>query len=494
MPVGTPRTSLAISPIKKTSMTIIHNYLQRRLFLFSSISALFLLVGCQKQPTLTFGPTYVADNNSANIVVVDTSTTIMSTIFTDSSATAGTGFFMVGNYRDPYLGLISSRAFMQILPPAGLPTLTSFDTYDSIGLILLFKKGNPYYGDTTIPQSFMVSQIDTIFQLANFQRGWFSNSSLPLDPSPLGSVSSVTIQPNIPFTSQQIGDTVKIRLNDALGQQLFNQAFNLNDSIKKSDIWQAWFHGLCISPAPGSQGAIYGFSGGADTTVMRIYYRENSIISTQKYIDFRLTNPGSQFNNITADHSGTALATLNKPTKPVEPPPATLSSTTANASYLQTIGGLDVKLSFPYLNAIAQRPDYLGVLRAVLTVRPVPGSYSTTWRLPPQIGLYSTDQNNTILGIVPAIGSSALQAGNLNLDYFHPLNTTYTYDVTNFVKNQIINNTVGGVSGTQPSLLLSMPAPAGTASFNRAVLADATYPLTQRITLSVYYISLYPHN
>jgi hypothetical protein len=469
-------------------MTIIHNYLQKRLFLLSSLSALFFLVSCQKQPNLVFGSTFVSDNGSANIVLVDTSTAVMSTVYTDSAATAGTGFLMVGNLNDPYCGQISTRAFLQVTPPASQPTLTIFDTYDSIGLILLFKKNNPFYGDTTITQSFVVNQVDTLYQLANYQRGWFSNSSLPLDPNPLGSTSSVTIQPSIPYTSQQAGDTVKIRLNDALGQQIFNQVFNLNDSVRKSDQWLNWFHGLCISPGPGSQGAIYGFQ---DSAVMRIYYRENSIISTQKYIDFGITNKSYQFNNVRADWSGTPLANLKKPTQPVQPPPATPSTATANASYVQTIGGLNVKLAFPYINGIAQRPDYLGVLRAQLTVRPVPGSYSTTWRLPPQIGLFATDQNNDFGGAVPATGTSSLQTGNLNLDYFHPLNTTYTYDVTNFVKALITNP---AINGTQPALLLSVPAPANTASFTRAVLADPTYPLSQRVTLSIYYISLYPHN
>ncbi|HXB94670.1 MAG TPA: hypothetical protein VNU70_05910, partial [Puia sp.] len=145
---------------------------------------------------------------------------------------------------------------------------------------------------------------------------------------------------------------------------------------------------------------------------------------------------------------------------------------------------------FPFLNAIAQRPDYIGILRAELTVRPVPGSFSNMWRLPPQIGLYGTDQNNLPQAPILATGTSAPQSGNLALDYFHPLNTAYTYDVTNFVKQQIINT---GVSTIQPGLMLTVPPPAGTTSFTRAVLADATYPVTQRVTLSVYYISLYPH-
>ena len=468
-------------------MTIINHYLnKRRLFLLSSLSALSLLVGCQKQPTLTFGPTYVADNNGANIVLVDTSTAIMSTLFTDSTATAGTGFLMVGNYRDAYFGEVSTRAFLQVTPPAAPPTITLFDNYDSIALIMIFKRANPYYGDSTLVQSFDVNQVDSTYQLGSFQRGWFSNSSLPINPVPLGS-TSVRIAPNIPSTSQGAGDTVLIRLNDALGEQLFNMIYNRSDSILKPTNWLNWFNGLCVSPGPGSQGAIYGFQ---DSAVMRIYYRENGVTSIQKFIDFELTNKSNQFNNIKEDWSGTALANLIKPTEQAQAPPATLSTATAHASYLQPIGGLDVKLNFPFLNGIAQRPDYIGILRAELIVRPVPGSFSNTWRLPPQIGLYSTDQNNVPQAPILATGSGALQTGSLVLDYFHPLNTAYAYDVTNFVKQQITNTSTNGI---QPGLILTVAPPAGTTSFTRAVLADATYPVSQRVTLSVYYISLYPH-
>lgn len=470
-------------------MTIIHNYLKREwLFLLSSIPALFLLVGCQKQPSLTFGSTYIADNGSADIVLVDTTTPIMSTVYVDSTATAGTGYLMVGNYQDSYLGKVSTRSFFQIAPPASPPTITLFDTYDSIALIMRFIRSSPYYGDSTLPQTYTVNQVDSSYQLGSLQRGFFSNSRFPIDPTPLGS-TTVAIAPNIPYTSQGAGDTVIIRLRQDLGQQLYTMIYNRSDTILKQDKWLAWFNGLCISPGTNSQGAIYGF---ADTSVtMRIYYRENSVVSTQKYIDFKETNKSYQFNNVTADWTGTALAKLAKPTQYGQPPPATPSTSTANASYIQTIGGLNVKLTFPSLNAIAHRPDYLGVLRAQLTVRPVPGSYNTTWRLPPQIGLYSTDQNNLIGFPIPGVGTGSLQTGNLELDYFHPLNTAYVYDVTNFVKAEIANTTITGV---QPGLMLSVPAPANTTTFTRAVLADPTYPVNQRVTLSVYYISLYPHN
>jgi hypothetical protein len=468
-------------------MTIIHHYLRKELlFLLSSLLALFFLASCQKQPSVQFGSTYTSDNSSANIVVVDSTTIDMSTVYTDSTATAATGFMMVGSYADPYLGQVNSRSYLQVAPPSSLPTLDpQLDTYDSIGFVMLFPKGNPYYGDTTVQQTYVVNQIDTLFQFGNFQNGWFSNSSLPIGPD-LGS-ASVTIAPNFIYTTQNAGDTVKIRMDDNLGRQLYNMVYNKSDTLTSSVNFFNWFHGLCISPAAGSKGIIYGFK---DSAIMRIYYRQNGVTSVTKYIDFAMSNKSFQFNNLRPDWTGSPIANLVKPTTSAQPPPLTPSSQTAHASYVQTIGGLNIKLTFPFLGAIAQRPDYIGLLRAQLTVIPLAGTFNTTLQLPPQVGIYTSDVHNTLISALPASGTSGAQTGNLSLNYLFPLNTYYTYDVTNFVKTQITNTNPGF---DQTGLILSVPQPTANAAFRRLVVADQSYPTQQRVTLSVYYISLFPH-
>ncbi len=474
----------------------IYKYLKKGRLLFSFLLAVFFLTSCQKQPNLLFGNTYTNTNNSANVVLVDTSTVLLSTVFEDSTSTNGTGFLMVGSYNDPYLGNVTSRAFWQVAPPTSLPTISTInDRYDSIGLILFFKKNNPWYGDTTSLQTYVVNQVDSLYQLGTFQNGFFSNNSLPVDPNPLGQTSPMVIFPTkgdtVPYTSQAIGDTVKIRLRDDMGKQLYNMVYNLSDTVKNATIWHNWFHGLCLStPGVGSggTGAIYSFK---DSAIMRIYYREAGFISTVKFIDFNITNRSLAFNSIRTNYNNTALKNLRKPTQSVQTPPATLSKLTSNAAYVQTINGLNVKLSFPSLKSIAFRPDYIGLLSATLTVRPVPGSFNTEWRLPPQLGIYYTDQNNGLGTPIPAAGVSGAQTGNLSLDYFNPLATTYTYDVTAFVKLAITNN---ASYSADEGLMLSIPAPANVADLRRLVIADQSYQVNQRVLLSVYYISLFPHN
>ncbi|HVS98618.1 MAG TPA: DUF4270 family protein [Puia sp.] len=466
-------------------------------FLSFFLAALFILSSCQKQPVLgDFGNTYTDDNTSAQVVVVDTATINVSTSFVDSTSTAGTGYLMVGSYNDDYLGKVSSRAYLQVAPPPSLPVIDPrIDTYDSIGMIFFFKPGSPYYGDTTQFQTYVVNQVDTLMELPPFFYGWYSNYNLPLGPD-LGS-TSVRIEPNRPVTvgsiasntSQGTGDTVRIRLDDQLGQTIYNMVYNKSDTVKNATQWLKWFHGLSVSPAANTTANIV--DGLLDTCIMRIYYRENALFSSEKFIDFAFTNKNNQYNYITTDRTGKPINNLRLATQPVQPPPLTPSGEIGHVGYVQSMEGLNVKLTFPYLNSIALRRDFIGLLRAQLTVRPVPGSFSTTWRLPPQVDIFTADQHNVLIAPVPAAGTGAAQSGNLVVDYFNPLNTAYTYDVTNFVAAQLVNPSP---VAQQTGLMLTIPAPGGNASFNRLIVADQSYPVTQRITLDVYYISLFPHN
>jgi Domain of unknown function (DUF4270) len=470
----------------------INNFLKKeRIFLLlSSFLALISLVGCQKEPNINFGSTYVSDNNSANIIRVDTSTIIMSTAYLDSTSTVGSGYNLVGDFNDPYFGNINTRAFLQLAPPSNLPTITNFDTYDSIGMVMIFKKGNPFYGDTTYLQTFDINQVDTLYQLPSYQHAYSSKFSFPIDPTALGS-TSIKILPSIPYSTQSAGDTVRIPLDHDFGEMIYNMIYNRSDSVIKEVNWLNWFHGLCISspnvPA-GTVGNVYGFR---DSVIMRIYYHAPAPLVQESFIDFTLVTKGTQFNNIVVNRVGSPMENLAVPTQNTQPPPLTRSDTTGfgHSAYLSSILGLNVKLTFPNVSNIANLPDYIGLLRAELTVRPLPASYTTTWRIPPQVTVSQTDQSNIVEG--PISGPTGLQNGNLVQSTLQPSATAYTYDITTFIKAQLLNI---GPTVNQFGIMLNVPSPNTYTGFQRLVIPDQTYPVNQRITLSLYYISLYPHN
>jgi hypothetical protein len=176
------------------------------LFLLPAFVTL-VLTGCEK-PSINFGNSF-SNENTTNVVVTDTFRVDLSTVFVDSFATAATGSILVGRYKDPYFGTIASETFLQISPPSNLPTITNLAIYDSVALILRINK--TYYGDTTVAQRYMVSQLQSLIQLPGVQTTFYNNSTFPYDPSsPLG-YSDVQINPTAFFTSQKINDTIKIR-------------------------------------------------------------------------------------------------------------------------------------------------------------------------------------------------------------------------------------------------------------------------------------------
>jgi len=430
---------------------------------------IFFLAGCQK-PSINFGSTFV-NTNTTNVVVVDTFSVELSTVLVDSFATAGTGSILVGRYKDPYFGTITSRSYLQVSPPSSLPTISNLSVYDSISLILRINK--TFYGDTAQVQRYNVSQLQSIIQLPTNQFTFYNNSKIPFDPAPLGS-SDVQINPTAFFTSQKINDSLKIKLPDTQGKELFRLLFNQSDTLKNINTFLNYFKGFTIYPDDNSMGAIYGFR---DTVIMRIYYHEPGLLYTTKIADFNLNNKANQFNQITFDRTGTPTNSIDSLNNEVA------STATNNSAFIQSATGLEVKIRFPTIGSLLQYPDYLSVLKAQLTIKPIEGSYSPTLALPPQLSLALTDQSNIAGQSLP------LGFGDLVIDYLSGANTNYTYDITPYIKQRI---SAGAESNIKNGLMILVPTPANNTTFNRTVIGDQFNSKNiNQVKLKIYYASFY---
>jgi hypothetical protein len=429
---------------------------------------ILVLTGCEK-PSINFGNGY-SNENTTNVVVTDTFRVDLSTVFVDSFSTAATGSILVGRYKDPYFGTIASESFLQVSPPSSLPTISNLAIYDSLALILRINK--TYYGDTTVVQRYMVSQLQSLIQLPGVQTTFYNNSTFPYDASsPLG-YSDVQINPTAFFTSQKINDTIKIRLPDSKGLELFRLLYNQADTVKNINTFTGYFKGLSIYPDANSTGGIFGFK---DSIIMRLYYREPGIVLTEKFVDFNIYNKSNQFNHIWTDRTGTPASGIDSIHNEVP------STATGNAAYVQSATGLQVKIKFPTIGSLQQYPDYLSILKAELIVRPVQGTYSPTFVLPPQLNVSLTNDGNLV--------GSTVGAANASVDYLSGANTNYSYDITAYIKQQI---TAGVESNNRNGLMLNIPSPAYNTTFNRAVIGDRfkSQPINQ-IILKIYYASFY---
>jgi hypothetical protein len=445
-------------------------YVRRRSFIYL-LPVLFVLafVACSK-PQISFQSIYNGDN-AQNVVFIDTFAVQISTVFLDSFTTSGSSAQLLGRYIDPFFGTITSQSFTDIGTPIPLPILTSASIYDSIQLITRINRS--FYGDTTKVQRFLVSQLTQNMDYPGIQNAFYSNQSIPYDPTILGSID-VRINPTAGLTSQRAGDSIKISMPNSMGEQLFSLLYTQPDTLKNAALFRNYFHGLTLYPDTTLPGAVYGFK---DTMLLRIYYHEPGPVVFQKTTDFRVINQSTQFNHITADRTGTPTAPLSEAN--VELP----SSACGNQAFIQPITSLYIKMLFPTISNLLGFQDYLAIMKANLVIRPVAGTYSPTYPLPPILNLSMTNPGNTIGATLP-YGN-----GNLQVDYLYGISTNYTYDITPYIQNAIMQ---GAPNNAKNGLILIVPANTFNVMFNRAVMGASNNALkSNQITLQIYYASYF---
>jgi hypothetical protein len=206
-----------------------------------------------------------------------------------------------------------------------------------------------------------------------------------------------------------------------------------------------------------------------------VHYHVNELLITDHHLDILLYNPDVQFNQITADRTGTPLAGLTGTTKSLP------STQTGNMTFVQPLTGVLTRIDLPSLKTLASIGKFFKVMRATLTLQPIAGTYDNYYSLPPLVTLCEADNKNNVVDTLTDITGS-LQYGNLNIDNLYHLNTSYTYDITHYVINNINSN------GYNNFGLLVMPTHgAATTSFNRLVLGNNKQK-ENKIRIQVYYL------
>jgi len=418
---------------------------------FLSFVLLFLLssfwFSCKKVD-IKFGEQFL-DNGYTQIMKIDTFNADLATIRLDSFPTSASGASLIGSYYDPYFGRITSQCFAEMIPPFydGPYTNTFFD---SVCLIML--PNRVFYGDSTQPVQINVHKVTQIINGYEENPMQINNvREFPVDPVALGS-ALVTVRP-------QRRDSIKIRLSDAFGTELLNKLADPSDKdMKASDAFIKYFNGIRVS-ASGNGSFAFGCK---DSLFIRVYYKQSQLFLNSKKYDISIGAKFHHFNQILVDRTGSTLQDLNN-NKELH------SSQTGNAAYTSYVGGSIARVRFNSIRDIPKLPNYAKLLRATLIVRPLRGSYSPTFPLPPLLRMASTNVNNQIgfdLFFVNN-GTAITQYGNLTLDYLYGENTNYFYDVTDYVGSLLQQPTL-----SNPGMLMLPPGQSMETSFNRLAVGN----------------------
>lgn len=428
------------------------------------VSLCWVLISCSKV-SIDLGSDFV-DNSTTNLVMVDTSTLEISTVYVDSFITSASGAILAGSYTDPQFGKIASNSFIQLGAPSGF-SIPNGALFDSLEVILPLNK--TFYGDTLTPYNIAIHQLNDEIKLPNDQYSFYNNDHLNYSATPLGS-TRVIVQPGT-------RDSIAVRISAALGQLLFDKMFAKDEAVASDDQFIHFFKGLAIVDG-GNNNLVLGFK---DSITMRLHYRNPGVITSDAYIDFSINNTTTQFNNISVNRTATPIAALGTTGNK-----QLLSTKTQNAGYGQYISGAMMKIGFPHLRNLLQLNDFVKIIRADLILKPVKNSFLNFYTLPPYLRLSTTDQYNVpgtdLTTYSSSTSSSSTQYGNLYIDHLYGTETAYKYDVTAYLQEQIARTDIN-----KNGLLLLPPNP--VTIFDRVMIGDGKNA-ESRSEVRIYYATV----
>lgn len=356
-------------------------------------------------------------NSNIRVVIVDTMTVEVSTIKFDSIITSQADRILIGKYTDPVLGTVQSINYAGFLPNSYY--IATEASYDSI--VLFLKYDGYYYNDTTQVNTVNVTRLTDNFN-PDENDVFYNTSSVAYSDDILGALNYAP--------RPQSTDSLEIKLADTLGEEFFNQL--QNKSITNDVEFLNTFKGLRLAPGTTDKGSVIGFSKNSDSFFMRLYYSTSEETErVQQYTDFSLNisdSPSPFFNQIGSEEPSEYLKALTNGE-------ISLHSVNSNfQSFIQSGTGIATKIALPYLKTINNIGGQGTLLKAVLKIKPVLGSYNDFLVLRDYLSVYLVDGNNEITQQLYATDSSALSAF-LNTENQEYNDIYFEINLTNYVES-----------------------------------------------------------
>jgi len=410
-----------------------------RLDLLTLLISLFILNSCKNQDAVGLG---VNTPGQVNGNLVDTSTIIINTVPDDSVATSGSTPLNknpLGYFTDPIFGVSTSSLATDLnLPGNSAYTLPSGTIIiDSARLVLKYAAG--FYGDS-ITSSYRVN-VYTLNE--KFVGGttyyntkkWNYNAqnligSLTFNARTHDSIKIFSIVSGAPDTLMKVPPQLRVPINPSF---INSALFNASSTVLASNaIFQNNVKGLYITLDQTKTTGAGGIFMLSPSDSLAVYYRTLSgptIDTAVVYLP--VTNMASQI-------SHTYTATIQ----------AELNNTTAsrNTFYLQGLGSLRAKVSFPNLLAnirgkLLKKDSDIVLNRAELVITPGPGTYIPYGPIP-KISMYQLDiahQRTSIqdAGNDPRSGGAPVFGG-----YYNPNQNEYHFILTAYLQDLILGKTI----------------------------------------------------
>ena len=414
--------------------------------LYSLIAMLTAFCACQDENS-KLGQSLV-DSSFYN-VYADTCTVDISTILMDSIETRGDTICQLGRYRDDSWGEVSAAYYAEYSTNSFTPNEDYSYSFDS--LVLRMTHTGHFWGDTLTQQHISVYRLKQPIILED-DDDLYNNTVLPTESTPL---FSFTFSPR-PGRKKEL----EIRLPDELGKELLNDLINEEEYFDTQDKFKEKFPGLAFI-AENSGECITGFMVNDSSMAITLHYQEITNLRTEKELAFTV-NKDYAYTSLRTDRTGTPLATMTSGIENL------IHSNNMNMrAYMQGLTGFYNQIEFPHLNNLLDAGDIVSIEKATLYLYPLSQSYNKINQLPEDIRLYITDENNVLEDYVYGSDGVTVQTGNLTVDDMFWRDTYYSFDVTEFIRNNF-----GTWGIRRQKLLLGLPDNEMATTFNQIIFTN----------------------
>jgi hypothetical protein len=346
----------------------------------------------------------------------DTITVKASTAYVKDSIVSSTSFLMCGAFADPVLGNLWSKAFTQIRL-----TRENIDYTGAVVNSVVLRLDYVYaYGDTLEDQTFDVYTLQSPLDI--------NSTYYTISPAPslsAGAVGSATLQVR-PGTKNNYID---ITLDNTFGDEVLAASNTNNDNFVNT------IYGLAIVPRDQDKGAVIQVAFTSETKLMVNYTKDAQSLQEA----YSINGNSARYFTSEFDRSGTVISSLDNSYDE-------LSAVDGGGDvFLQSMSGLKVKISFPYIKDFLVQESLGNILinKATLYV-PIKSSSNSILKEPSAMVMIMTDQNGQVLkqnnvtrflqnDFAPATGTS-----NTQLIYTDAGRTAYSASFGSyFLANQL---------------------------------------------------------
>lgn len=387
------------------------------LFLFSSCEKSDS-IGLEVDPTDSIHGKYIEDFNINTVTVRD-----------DSLYASNMAQYPLGSFDDPILGSTEAALALKLSLPSSAFTFGTAPLLDSA--VLVFRYGREFYGDS-LSTSYRID-VHEINEEYN-SSGYYSNKVWSYENVPAGSKANIThfawndsiyvtqIVKDGPDTAVKVAPQLRIRLDNFAATKLITADAAI---FTNNTTFNNYLHGLFLKVTKEQANATGGitFLNLAATDVVSrldVFYRNTNDSGTQD-TNVAAFNVTLETAAITHNYDGTPVKTQ------LDNPAQTFSTT-----YVQPMGGLKTKVTFPGLNQLKQLGN-IAINKAELVVYT---EENTTGILKPApvLTLYQTD----IAGQRQPVPD---QSSYLYGSSFDSAKNRYIFNISNYIHSIISGKT-----------------------------------------------------